>query len=275
MIRLLIMFIMLASPAWAQWVNEPTSSTQILDCSFSSVSGCGILDAYGTSSIVTDATAPISASNVVKSTLSAGQTSGGMQLNYLMPSVYREMYVGLMWRTNPEFQGRTVGNKTFFMRGTGSNGVFLFGDSALVNGSASMIFGHNTGGLDNSHVCARDFGLLCFPNVGSGTLSVGVWTKLEAYIKCSTSNTSRDGIVRWWINGALAGNYTTLNYCAGGLNEWAWAETWDGFVNPPPTTTWNHFLDHLHISIPGGGATPPVDSPAGAPGSVTVTVTVP
>ncbi len=45
-----------------------------------------------------------------------------------------------------------------------------------------MIFAHNTGGLDNSHACALDSGLACYPNVGPGILTVGTWTKLEAYM---------------------------------------------------------------------------------------------
>ncbi|MBX3237296.1 MAG: hypothetical protein KF814_14205 [Nitrospiraceae bacterium] len=256
------------------WTNEPTGASVVLDCPFNSVSGCGILDAYATSQVVPDASAPVSPSNVVKSTLLPGNTGGGIQLNYVTPQVQREMYMGLMWRTNPQFQGRVVGNKMFFLRGPGANGVWLFGNSALVGGTAPMIFAHNTGGLDNSHVCALDSGLACYPNVGDGTLRVGTWTKLEAYVKASTTMTSRDGIVRWWINGVLVGNYTNLNYAQNGLNEWVWAETWDGLVNPPPTVEWNHFLDHLHVSIPNGGGT--TDQPPGPPASPSIRgVTVP
>ena len=149
--------------------------------------------------------------------------------------------------------------------------MWIFGNSALVNGSAPLIFGHNTGGglLDNSHACSADLGLLCFPNVGPGLLTRGVWTKIEAYVKSSTTNTSRDGIVRWWINGVLVGNYTNLNYGGtAGINEWVWSETWDGFVNPVPTQDWSHYLDHLYISIPNcvSGCTPTGGNPfPGAP----------
>jgi hypothetical protein len=130
---------------------------------------------------------PHLAGSTVKSSIYPGNSAGGMQLNYQTSQLNREMYVGLMWRTNPQFQGRPVGNKTFFIRGPGSNGVFLFNNAALNNGSGSMIFAHNTGGLDNSHACALDSGLACYPNVGPGILTVGTWTKLEAYIKSSTT----------------------------------------------------------------------------------------
>ena len=282
---LLCSFTLLCIPhhGYAQWTNEPAGSSVKLDCSFSSTpAACGILDAYASSIPSSDATAPISPSGVIKSTIFAGNSSGGMQLNYYLPQGNREMYMGIMWRTNPEFQGRPNSNKLFFLRGPQANGVWIFGNSALVNGSAPLIFGHNTGGglLDNSHACSADLGLLCFPNVGPGLLTRGVWTKIEAYVKSSTTNTSRDGIVRWWINGVLAGSYTNLNYGGtAGINEWVWSETWDGGVNPLPTVDWNHFIDHLRISVPnctgncsGGGN---LDNPPGASGTVTgVTVTV-
>lgn len=255
------------------WTNEPSGAGVVLDCPFNSVQGCGILDAYSSSQITSDSSAPISPGSVVKSTLYAGNSAGGMQLNYVTPQVYREMYVGLMWRTNSQFQGRQVGNKTFFVRGPQNNSVFLFNNAALNNGSGSMIFSHNSANLNNSHTCALDMGLACYPNVGPGILNVGTWIKLEAYIKASTTNTSRDGIVRWWVNGVPAGNYTNMNVASLGLNEWVWSETWDGTVNPVPSVDWSHFIDHLHISVPGGGS---ADQPPGPPQTPTLrSVTTP
>ena len=263
----------MASTSYAQWTNEPAGSTQVLDCNFSSTPGaCGIQDIYSSAIRDSDGTAPISPSGVIRSTIRAGNSSGGMQLNFATPKPNnREMFMGIIWRTNPEFQGRPNSNKLFFLRGPQANGVWIFGNSALVNGSAPLIFGHNTGGglLDNSHACSADLGLLCFPNVGPGLLTRGVWTKIEAYVKSSTTNTSRDGIVRWWINGVLVGNYTNLNYGGtAGINEWVWSETWDGFVNPVPSVDWSHYIDHLYISIPNcvSGCTPTGGNPfPGAP----------
>ncbi len=278
-LALICVIFLWTSSAYAQWVNEPSGFQTTLDCPFNfkptpsrDPAGCGIENFYNVGSITQDSSAPVSPPNLFKSAISAGNSSGGSQLNYVTAQVYREMYVGLMWRTNPQFQGRQVGNKTFFVRGPVNNNVFLFGNSNLSNGSAPMIFSHNSGNLDNSHACALDLGLACYPNVGPGVLTVGVWTKLEAYIKASTSNTSRDGIVRWWVNGAPAGNYTNLNVSSLGLNEWVWSETWDGTVNPVPSVEWAHFIDHLHISVPGSGAGP--DNPPGPPGTVVLSGTV-
>lgn len=260
------------------WTNEPAGAAVVLDCPFTSVQGCGILDAYSSSQIVSDSTAPISPGSAVQSTIYAGNSSGGMQLNYVTPKVNREMYVGFMWRINPQFYGRQVANKMFFMRGPASNGFFgLMGGPGGGNAAGSpffLMFGPNAGNVDNSHTCSGG-GFTCLPNVGSGqTAPAGNWFKIEAYMKSSTTNTSRDGIVRWWVNGVMAGNYTNMNLSSAGLNEWVWSETWDGTVNPVPTVDWSHFIDHLHISIPGG--TNSADQPPGPPAAPTLrSVTTP
>lgn len=283
--RLLLTLLLCLLPtlAHAQWTNEPAGSSQVLDCPFAGPpSSCGILDVYGSSQVGTDATGLVSAPSALVSTLPAFSYTGGMQLEWVTPgggALKREMFVGMSLRTNAGFQGRTVGNKMFFMKGPDSNGVFLFNNQSLTGGTGRVIFAHNTGiingvQLDNSHACADQYGATCYPNVGSGTMSVGTPTKIEAYIKCSTTTTSRDGIVRWWVNGVPAGNYTNLNYCAAGMNIWAWTETWDGSTCCTfATVAWQWFVDHLHVSLQSGA--PSIDTPAGPPGTVTgMTATV-
>jgi hypothetical protein len=232
---------------------------------------CNIENFYQAGSIATDSGAPISPPSVYKSTLSAGQSSGGTQLNYVSANTYREMYVGLYWRTNPEFYGRQVANKLFSIRGPVSNGYFLMmggpGGGNDAGKPSYIAFSHNSSNINNGHACGGDaIGSTCFPNVGSGqVVPAGAWFRLEACVKASTSNTSRDGIVRWFVNGQLAGSYTNLNVSSLGLNEWVWSETWDGTVNPVPSVDWSHFIDHLRISVPptgslcggGGGSTSP------------------
>lgn len=243
------------------WSNEPTGFKNLLDCPMNNLSDCGIKDIYNSSQLVSDSTAPISSSSVLKSTLYPGKATGGSQLNYFHPKNAREVFVGLMWRTNAEWQGRNVCNKMFFVRGPNSNGVFCFGNYAPVNGANPLVFFTNDGVVDNSHTCSLDLGLVCFPNITAGIMHVGQWTKIETYIKASTTNTSRDGIVRWWINGQLAGNYTNINYGSKGFDEWVWTETWDGCgvngalpcdLSHKNTVNWEHYIDHLYISTPNG-----------------------
>jgi len=229
--------------------NEPAGLTTRLNHNFDVKVGPNMADPYGGGSIQQDSTAPLSPSNCLRTRLEAGALTGGTQLEWNSPSLMTQMFVGKYWRTNAGFQGRTVGNKMFFMKGPNTNGVFLFNNASLSNGAGQMIFAHNTQFLDNSHIWADAFGATGYPNENTGTLlRVGIWTKLEAYIKCSTTATSRDGIVRWWINGIRVGNYTTVNY-PGPLNLWMWTETWDGSPGFTfATVPWEHWVDHLYVS---------------------------
>ena len=186
-----------------------------------------------------------------------------MQLIYTAPQIYREMYVGLTWRTNPEFQGRIVINKLFFVMGPSVQGFFgMFNPPG--SSTMQLTWSHNSQGIDNSHTCALDLGLTCYPNVGPSLVTIGQWTKVEVYQKASTTSTSRDGILRWWVNGVMGGNYTDINYAPGGLREWQWNNTWDGAqdMGISNTVDWEHWIDHLHISIPNCAtscAEPPPD----------------
>lgn len=292
LLMLLCSVLLYTSTAEAQWTNEPAGANVLLDCGFNHPTCNGSLqDPYNTAntlpsppsantlSVVTDTSAPMSPSNVLRSQGNASTGTGGTELHYIAPSPIKEVYVGFWWRTNPEFTGNQVNaNKTFFIRGTqgGQNGVFYLrsnpGQSKFLYWSTQLPYNLNQcfGAPDQDH---------CYPNVSTTAIIPGTWYKVEVYMKASTCPTCRDGAVRWWINGVLNGNYS--NFAYGPLvNEWVWSETWDGAGNGAGfTTNPAHFIDHLHISAPnctgncsGGGN---LDNPPGASGTVTgVTVTV-
>lgn len=251
------------------WPNTPVGATVLLDADLnkSTLASVGIFDIYNTSIAGSDATAPVSPSSTIISRMYAGNNYGGMQLNWYAPTTYTDLFVAFSWRTNAGFQLRTTANKMWFMRGPGVNGFFgitSFNAGTTNNFPVYIGFGHNTGTLDNSHAMAGDLGLIGYPNVNPVSINANTWTRIEAYIKKSTTATSRDGIVRWWVNNTLCGNYTNINYAPAGLNEWVWSETWDGTVNNPvPSVNWEHHLDHLFIATggapaTGGGGTTPV-----------------
>lgn len=275
MIRLrtiaLLVLTLLPTLAQAQWTNEPAGSTVLLDCGFDTPT-CGgrLVDPYntagGTLTVQQDSSAPLSPSNVVRSTEDYRTGNGGTELHYFAPSRITEIYVGFWWRTNPEFTGNGPNaNKTFFIRGTqgGQNGVFYLrtnpGDPKVLYWSTQL--------ANNLNQC---FGApdqdACWPNVNTTPIIPGTWYKVEVYMKASTCATCRNGAVRWWINGVLNGNYS--NFAYGPLvDEWLWSETWDGAGNGSGfTSNPAHFIDHLHISAPNcpsggcGGTTPPPPS---------------
>lgn len=240
------------------FTNEPAGMTALFNGGFSSMAG--LLDVYGSTALSTDGSAPLSPPNVAVHRLGPFEVFGGGELHYNAPNLYREMFFGLWWRTNQQFQGRISGNKLFFLRGLpGTNGVFyMYGGPNMGLSNFRLIFSHNSAHLDNSHIMSADLGLQAEANVGSGLLIPGQWYKIECHIRASTTTTSRDGSIRWWLNGAPSGAYTQFNYAAAGstasnpgfVNNWTWSETWDGSgdMGRSNTVEWNHYVDHLYVS---------------------------
>lgn len=248
--------ITVSAPASVSWSNAPIGGTILLDTNCATKNG--VFDVYGTTIIDVDSTAPFSGPSVWKARMEALAPQGGNQLEYNTPSnvSYREMYFGLYWRSNPQFQGLPVGNKLFFLGSTfGMNGVFTWNNGALVNGAGPILFNINTSNIFNPHIFggSLDPSLPFMPNVGNGSLTRGVWYKIEAYIKASTTRTSQDGILRWWVNDVLVGNYTNVNYCGPNgetLTRWMQTQAWDGtpgYLGSSNTVAWEHYIDHLRI----------------------------
>lgn len=186
-------------------------------------------------------------------------------------------FLGL--RTNNKLYFQSANNFTYGKDRT--NGFFGVGktSSEYPWPQFNIGFGHNTGGLDNSHVCMYDSGLWCPANVSATTLYPDVWYTVETYTISSTCSTCRNATVKWWINGQLNGNYTNLNYGSGIVNEWQMNHTWDS--NPdklcgPPTNPSNpvgrdcrleeiHYFDELVVASIGGLAPPANNNPTPTP----------
>lgn len=285
--RLLFTAVLLlcATPALAQWTNEPAGATWLLNCPMTAADCVGgivrgtWLDIYHNLTYFTPGDAPLSPPTVARASLIYPNTSGGGDLGWWDNQADRGLYVGVYFRFISGGYSSTQSTKFIFLRNNNNlagaartNGVFNFSGTSAT--TRQITFHHNTGGLNNSHICGGDaFGATCFPNVGPGSITLGQWTKLEAIVCASTSTTSRDGTVRWWVNGVEAGRYTTLNYGTGSTNEFWWNQSWDTFANGQGFTGDAHQdIDHLVVSsIPASACntTTVTDNPPGAPGAVT------
>lgn len=264
------------------WTNEPAGSQRMVDCAMDTpncagqVKGgtfwdVGAMFYNSPMKIVSDPTALRSPSSVADAPLyysgvcdNGGKTPlacgvGGGHLTWFNNAGTREIYFGAYFKINADYGSSLPGmSKIFFLRtyennfgAPNTNGVFLIRGRGETR---DIIFNHNTGGIDNSHTCAADSGLICNPNVGSASFNRGKWVKFEACVRASTSNTARDGVVRWWVDGKLGGDYRNINYGSMVANEWVWNQTWDGYGNGQGFTSEAHqYLDHLVISVPPNG----------------------
>ena len=139
------------------------------------------------------------------------------------PSPQKELWIrwymryqeGFQWRSS---EGGTLHqiafNKTFIMR-TGASGAdmvpgVLNGFHLRVQGEPGHSIYFNNGGWDDTF--------------GPGT-SDGEWYCFEIYMKMGTSVGSANGIMRWWVNGALKAERTNIvwdNNNSTSHQGWTW-----------------------------------------------------
>ena len=250
------------------WPNEPAGSTLITDNPFDCITCNGWNVSFNTGvSIVTDATAPLSPSNVLQHRYATGFVGGSAPgvVYYGLPSNLREVYIGHWWKPSNPWHGHSSGiNKTVFIWGgqPSGTGALVYFDMRGSTGAYHYEATMSTTTINNCHIGNGDCpGTRNFSaNASSTVVTLGVWHRIEIYLKPSTTTSSKDGIMRWWVDGVLTGNYTTVNYQSDPWNEFQISPTWGGIGDTKIETDF-FWWDHIRISSGGvlglGDSTPP------------------
>jgi hypothetical protein len=84
------------------------------------------------------------------------------------------------------------------------------------------------------------------PNVSATQISYDRWYRIGWYVKWESSPGTRDGIIRWWVNDTLNGDYSTLEFPACCLLQFEFAPT---MQNPPPADQYM-YIDHTWVATP-------------------------
>jgi Bacterial Ig-like domain (group 3)/Bacterial Ig domain len=275
-----------AFPASAtDWPNEPAGATLLTDFGFATLKG----DGWGNSAspyvtIVSDSEAPLSPPAVAQYTYPAGMTGGvapgsiGWEHPELLGGV-RDLFLGFWWKPSSPWQGHASGvNKLVFISqyggacgGSLQNIVFtMFGINA--SGTPNPPGPYKLRATTEFLGTARNYS----PNVSNPDIVLGEWHRIEILIRPSTTATSGDGVLRWWLDGTLLGDYTTVNYPQCPWDVVAFSPTWGG-VGDTKTETDHFWYDHAHLSNPTASSSstaPPPTTPPPAdtqPPSVTIT----
>lgn len=84
------------------------------------------------------------------------------------------------------------------------------------------------------------------PNVGTTFINPGEWHRIEFYYRWGAAG---DGVIQWWVDGVLNGDYRTVSYPPVGLgfSQFEFAPT----LQIPPPAEQYMYIDHTYISIPG------------------------
>jgi hypothetical protein len=83
------------------------------------------------------------------------------------------------------------------------------------------------------------------PNATKTDVHYDQWYRIEWYVKWESSPGAGNGVIRWWVNGVLNGDYTTVQFPACCLQQFEFAPT---LQNPPPAEQYM-YVDHTYISI--------------------------
>ncbi|MFO0773705.1 MAG: hypothetical protein U0172_03455 [Nitrospiraceae bacterium] len=278
--RLLLVIALLCIPALSahaqSWPNEPSGSTLLSDHNYSSLAGDGWSIQGSGVSVVQDGSAPFSPSSVMQHRFGPGLpggTSVGVSYFPLSPT-RRELYMGFYWKASSNWEGGSLGGgqKISFIQGAGAwNMVMLLNP----NGKISVYF-PNTEQVQNCQLqgswgdCPGT--VQVYPNVSNPTIGFGGWHLIEYYVKMSSSSSSNDGIIRWWVDGQLNGNFTNANFPQYQIIQAEFDPTW-GNVGDTKTTETFFWYDHVRVSTGGtssggsggGGVTPPSPPPPPPP----------
>ncbi|HYU00593.1 MAG TPA: hypothetical protein VEK85_09470, partial [Gemmatimonadales bacterium] len=76
----------------------------------------------------------------------------------------------------------------------------------------------------------------------------GQWHRIEIYVKYSTGSNA-DGMVKWWVDGQLNGQYTNLKMVQdGGFNRVSFSPTYGGAGGDAKSQADYFWFDHTHLS---------------------------
>jgi hypothetical protein len=223
------------------WPHEPSGFVPYTDWGVAALSGSGwnTVNSNGYASIVSDATAGVSAPLVGQWMYPTGFGGGTAPatMYHPLPAAFNEGFVGVEWKASNPWQGHsTYVNKIYFLLG-GSCGNLI-----------PIMYGPPGGPYDLR--VAPEWGSWSFltPNMNNVPVALGTWHKIEMYFKY---NTAGAGIVRWWMDGTLIGDYSNVTFPASGcFSEFQFSPTWGG-VGDTKSETDYFWFDHAHISVPG------------------------
>jgi hypothetical protein len=227
----------------ADWPNEPGGFRTINDQSWGATTGNGwsYLRRQGSKNddIVSDSSAPESAASVLRMIFTTDMDRDSEPgVHWLrLGSRPREIFTGWWMKLSPNWRPSPAGGGkiTFLWAPDGQGQVY------------SNIGGSSAPHRININTEWAPYGQKFWePNVATTRVNYGTWYRVEWYLRWESSPGRGDGIIRWWVNGVLNGDYRSVRFPGCCLQQFEFAPT---LQNPPPTEQYM-YIDHTYVSAP-------------------------
>jgi hypothetical protein len=224
------------------WPNEPAVLPTIADNSFSVLNGNGwdLLDnTLGLVTLGSDPNAPLSPPSVLQYLypIGFGGGTGPGAESIDLPSV-KSVYVGTWWKVSNPWQGHP----------TNVNKVEIFFPAE--GGDIYMVMYGTPGGPYELRVIPQFHNMpsnWMLPNVNHVPVTLGVWHRVEWLMIYNTTSSPPNGVIRWWLDGKLLGDYSNVQFPSTGLVTYKVSAIWGG-VGGVKTENDYYWYDHVHIS---------------------------
>ena len=225
------------------WPNEPAGFTLVTDYGFDDSLPSGNSMAIpgsggwfinnGGALRLADGTSRMPGGFVGQWSYPAGFSGGGAPANMFYDvQGGTELYIAFYWKPSSpwQFHSSNVNKICFQFAGGGGGG----GGQALLsmknNRTIRATLEFSTGPDTNLE-----------PNVRQSAVTLGQWHVIEWYMNKATRT------MRWWVDGALQGQYTNVDYPSHDFDEFQFSPTWGG-VGETKTENDYYRYDHVRIS---------------------------
>ncbi len=224
------------------WPNEPVGFTVLSDWGFDALKGAGWGIAWNSGTgIGADPAAPGSPSLVWEVRYEQGFTGGGAPgTEYFEHAPAKEVYAGFWWRASNPWQSHPssyVNKLAFWFTASNASSIHI------------EMYGPDPGNFYLHVVPQFPTGTARLtPNVTATRVTLGVWHRVEWYMRYATGPIRGDGVVLWWLDGVLQGRYANLRTPAdAGFTEFKFSPTWGGIGDTKAQTDYFWF-DHVRLS---------------------------
>jgi hypothetical protein len=261
-----------------QWPHEPAGFAALTTQAWQTLGsfGWGHANRAAESRVIVDGTAPFRPPTVLEQLYPVGFVAGDEPAVdwYPLSPAARGVFAAVWWRASAPWEGHPVLNKLTFITqadpsdtGPTANTILAFGPSPFDSATTAMsgpwtvrvALEYPTSNGHLAHSTGDDPGSRnLFGNSVPLIRQGDGWHLIELLLIKSTTTTSQDGVVRWWVDNHLAGDYTTVNSDQRPFKEFQIAPTWGGMGG---TKTENDYLEfgpvHLSVTAPPDSAPSP------------------